>query len=116
VEKRVFDRIQKTDMRRKSVAKTKKRTNKRIVITFPDDIKEQFPEIVKRITSLSPKKRGKIIVYTFIMAGIALKDPNAEKIIQGRWREEENKKEKPKKKVLKYSEALKDNPEGIEEI
>ena len=63
-------------MRRKRVSKTKKFTNKHIVVIIPQEIKEQFPEVIKQLTSLSPKQRGKLIVHTILMAGIAFKEPN----------------------------------------
>ena len=63
-------------MKRKRVSKTKKFTNKRIVVIIPQEIKEQFPEVIKQLTSLSPKQRGKLIVYTILMAGMAFKEPN----------------------------------------
>lgn len=40
-------------MRRKEIPRTKKHTNKHFVIAFPDDIKEQYPELVRRIASHS---------------------------------------------------------------
>lgn len=103
-------------MKRKRVSKPKNRANKRIVIIIPDEIKERFPEVVKQITSLPSKQRGKLFVHTIIMAGIAMKEPNITKIIEGvaTTSYAENKKKKNKK--LKQSEATNDKLKGLEEI
>ncbi len=101
-------------MRRKRVSKPRQRTNKHIVITIPDEIKEQFPEAVKYITSLSPKQRGKLFTDIIIMVGIAAKEPNILKLVKNAISYTKDKREKNKKN--EPATIITDKLEGLEEI
>lgn len=96
------------------MSKPKQRANKHIVITIPDEIKEQFPEAVKYVTSLSPKQRGRLFTSIIIMIGIATKEPNITKLVESTINYTEDKKEKSKK--LKPTTIITDKLEGLEEI
>ena len=65
----------------KKMHAAKPRKNKYITIKISDEIRKEYPEIVKYITSLSPQRRGKLIVNTITLMGIAVKEPKIMDII-----------------------------------
>lgn len=116
MEKCIYGKIQKnaTIIRRRASKLKQLSTNKRIVIIIPEEIKKQFLEAVKHITSLSPKQRGRLFINTIVMIGISIKEPNITKIIESTTDHTKSKKKQNKKS--KQSEITNDKIEGVEKI